>query len=138
LNTGNYVVLLRSEVFPVIEGEYPDNYFYFMHDRAPAHTSNLTREFIREVFLVFHDRLLPRPPKGADLNIIENLWSMLAYGVSQMMRMFGIPQNRDELWEIVIAIWNAKRSSGVIESLNNSMPARIHDCINLMGVWTKY
>ncbi len=109
-----------------------------MHDRAPAHTSNLTREFIREVFLVFHDRLLPRPPKGADLNIIENLWSMLAYGVSQMMRMFGIPQNRDELWEIVIAIWNAKRSSGVIESLNNSMPARIHDCINLMGVWTKY
>jgi hypothetical protein len=81
---------------------------------------------------------LPWPPKGADLNIIENLWSMLAYGVSQMMRMFGIPRNRDELWEIVIAIRNAIRDSGVIESLVNSMPTRIHDCINLMGSWTKY
>ncbi len=138
MNTENYVEILRSEVFPVIEGEYPDNDFYFMHDRAPAHTSNLTREFIREVFPVFHDRLLPWPPKGADMNIIENLWSMLAYGVSQMMRMFGIPRNRDELWEIVIAIWNAIRNSGVIESLVNSMPTRIHDCINLMGGWTKY
>ncbi len=55
-----------------------------------------------------------------------------------MMRMFGIPRNRDELWEIVIAIRNAIRDSGVIESLVNSMPTRIHDCINLMGSWTKY
>ncbi len=138
MNTENYVELLRSKVFPVIEGEYPDNHFYFMHDRAPAHTSNLTQEFIREVFPVFHERLLPRPQKGADLNTIENLWSLLAYGVPQMMRMFGITQNRDELWEIVIAIWNAIRNSGVIESLINSMPTRIHDCFNLMGGWTKY
>ncbi len=63
---------------------------------------------------------------------------MVAYGVSQMMRLFGIPRNRDELWEIVFAIWNAIRNSGVIESLANTMPTRIYDCINLMVGLAKY
>ena len=44
----------------------------FVQDLSPIHTSNLVREWFEE-----HPEfeLIPWPPKGADLNPIENVWS---------------------------------------------------------------
>jgi len=78
LNTDNYIELLEATVFPVIRDEFPEHNFHFMHDRAPAHTSNRTLNFIRDEFPEINDLMLSWPPKGADLNIIENIWSLLA------------------------------------------------------------
>lgn len=91
LTSENYIDLLEDHVFPVLFGEFPENNFLLMHDRAPAHTSLWTRHFLQTEYPDVAAQMLPWPPKGADLNPIENIWAILAYGVSQLMRMFGPP-----------------------------------------------
>ena len=49
--------------------------------------------------------MLDWPPKGADMNPIENIWSLLVFGVSGLSRLFGIPTNADQLFEYAEAIW---------------------------------
>jgi hypothetical protein len=87
LNSDKYREVLR-EIFPVIIDEFPDDDFIFMHDRHPAHTSARTREFLQEKYPEIVERMLDWRPKGADLNPIENIWSLLVHGVSQLSRLF--------------------------------------------------
>ena len=78
--------------------------------------------------------LFPCPPKGADLNPIENLWSEMVRDMnSQHVR------NSNELWSDVLDIWNnfAPKQS-YWRTLANSMPSRLKMVIDLRGEWTKY
>ena len=46
LNSEKYCDIL-SEIFPVINDEFPENDFVFMHDRHPAHTSKKPGNFFK-------------------------------------------------------------------------------------------
>jgi hypothetical protein len=132
LNSDKYCEVLQ-EIFPVIIDEFLDNDFIFMHDRHPAHTSARTREFLQEEYPGIAERMLDWPPKGADLNPIENIWSLLVYGVSQLSRLFGIPTNADQLFEYTEIIWSAIRDQNLHINYIQSMPTRMNGCFENIG-----
>ena len=103
----------------------------FVQDRSPIHTSNLVTEWFED-----HPEfeLLPWPPKGADFNPIENLWS-------EMVRDMDAQQVRhpDHLWSKVSAIWNnLHQRQSYWRILANSMESRLEMARDVRGDWTKY
>jgi transposase len=46
------------------------------------------------------------PPKGADMNPIENAWAQLQKLVSKKIREDGRPDSREELWHYISDSWD--------------------------------
>ena len=69
--------MLGKEVAPFIS-KYPCS--KFQQDNAPCHTSKIVSEFFRSSNL----EKIPWPASSPDLNIIENVWSVLK---SKLRRM---------------------------------------------------
>ena len=67
-----YIKILKDTVLK--EGKkIPGGGWSLLSDNDPKHTSKLTKAFLEEK----HVRTIPPPAKSPDINIIENVWSML-------------------------------------------------------------
>ncbi|KAG0426959.1 hypothetical protein HPB47_025985 [Ixodes persulcatus] len=65
-----YSDIIDHVLFPyVLNGPFPDGDFWFQHDPSPIHTSRSTKTLLAERDI----RELPWPPKGAYVNIVENV-----------------------------------------------------------------
>ncbi|GBO01913.1 Transposable element Tc1 transposase [Araneus ventricosus] len=126
LNTQYYV---RNILTPILgEIEETDSYT-FMHDLSPIHTSKYTK-----AWLINHgiNVLWNWPPKGADLNPVENVWAEIERRISNRS-----PANKTELWEIVRDTF--QELTGVyIVNLIQSMPNRMKLVIENDGLFTRY
>ncbi len=74
------------------------------------------------------------PPKGADLNPIENVWS-------EMVRDLDAQHvaTDEQLWRKVSEIWdNLKPRQQYWQILASSMPSRLSLVKDMEGDWTKY
>ena len=78
--------------------------------------------------------IIQLPPKGADLNPIENIWGV----ISQKIKV-------DPAWEIdefrmnVLAAWEFyMEKEGYLEKLSMSRTDRMMHVIGMNGHWTKY
>ncbi|GFX26936.1 transposable element Tcb1 transposase [Trichonephila clavipes] len=92
------------------------------HSRTPlvriAGTLNSQR-YISEVFFVNHQiELLPWVARSPDLSLIENMPSMVAQRLTQIIPTSATP---DQLWQRVEASWSAVPQDH-IQSLFESMP----------------
>ena len=77
--------------------------------------------------------LLPWPPKGADMNPIENVWAEM---VRDMDCQHG---NVADLWDSVSTIWNnLSNRPNYWQILTNSMSKRLQMVVDVQGDWTKY
>ena len=124
LNTDYYVNnILEQHVVPVSGGE-----LYFVHDQASVHTSRRTTEFLEMKGIV----VLSWPPKGADMNPIENVWAEVERRTSN--RRAG---DRDQLWEIINSAFLGLDRQ-YIDNLIDSMPRRLESVREAEGQWTKY
>lgn len=123
LNTEYYIENILSEYIP--EG---DETFVFMHDRATIHFSKNTVKFLANRNV----KVLDWPPKGADINPIENVWAEV-----ERKTKYRHAANADELW---IEISRAFRELGYeyVQKLIDSMPRRLEAVIKANGDWTKY
>lgn len=74
------------------------------------------------------------PAKSPDMNIIENIWSILAQKVYENGRHFN---NKVELKEAIVMAWQSI-SQGQIRSLYDSLPRRIIALHDAKGKHTKY
>ncbi|KAH6947778.1 hypothetical protein HPB50_021266 [Hyalomma asiaticum] len=55
------------------------------------------------------------PPKGADMNVIENEWGILKHNLSKMGRHTATP---DELWQAIKSQWEKlKADSDLVPAL---------------------
>ena len=72
INSDNYIKILNDHALPNI-----NLHEIFQQDNAPAHVSAKTREFMSENAML---ELEDWPPQNLDINIIENLWSVLKQG----------------------------------------------------------
>ena len=124
LNSKKYQDVLDSSLMGLLNENS-----IFMQDGAPCHRSQSTLEFLdrRHVCL-----LSDWPALSPDLNIIENLWSVLKNRVNKRL-----PQTAEQLWEITQEEWNGITINEV-KKLFESIPARLKEVIRNKGYHVKY
>lgn len=76
-----------------LDSLYGNGKYYFQQDNAPIHNSKSTKEFFERKKI----QLIEWPAKSPDLNIIENVWHMLANMVYENKQY----SNKEELWESI-------------------------------------
>lgn len=126
-----YVDMLDNVLLPTAWARFGLGPIRFVQDLSPIHTSKVVREWFLE-----HPEfeVLPWPPKGADLNPIENLWS-------EMVREMETQHctNSNQLWNEVKLIWdNLRQRQNYWAVLANSMTSRLQMVRDVSGDWTKY
>ncbi len=74
MNQYVYRDILDECLIPTIHNFFGDSSsFYFQHDNAPCHTAHSIRTYLEQSNI----RVLEWPARSPDLNIIENLWSVI-------------------------------------------------------------
>ena len=124
LNSTAYQVILTEALMPIL-----DNNSIFIQDSAPCHKSLSTISFLENLGVCY---VADWPPQSPDLNIIENLWSIVKEKVSKRS-----PLSKSNLWEIVEEEWY-KIDKSVIIGLFSSMRKRIQMVLKNKGLNTKY
>lgn len=102
--------------------------YIFMQDNDPKHTAGVTKRFFERKAI----NLMDWPPQSADLNPIENLWSMLDSKVPPSGR-----KNQNEFFGSLQTAWN-ELSPNLLQKLVESMPKRLQAVIIAKGGNTKY
>lgn len=117
-----------QNILPVIENDLVMNDLIYMHDLSPIHTSLVTRQWLQNHNIpVMEDW----PPKGADLNPVENVWAEIVRRITRDSR------NKEELWEMVQATFN-QLGDEYFTKLVESMPRRMQEVRDRNGSWTHY
>lgn len=117
-----------TEVLPLIENELIQNDWIFMHDLSSIHTSRRTTQWLENQNIQVMDDW---PPKGADMNPVENVWAEL------VRRIRNDSTNRDRLWENILRAFN-ELDDNYFKTLIQSMPRRIARVLEKEGRFTKY
>lgn len=117
-----------NTILPLVEDTLAENNLIFMQDLSPIHTSRLAKHWFEAHNIeVMEDW----PPKGPDMNPVENVWAQLEKQTSRDMT------NKYQLWENVYAAFNQLTDS-YFDELLESMPRRMAAVLQKRGKWTKY
>lgn len=119
-----YIQILKDHAL-----NFLDLHEIFQQDNAPAHSAEKTRIFFEENAFVCLENW---PPQSPDLNIIENLWSVLKKAVSRRN-----PRNLDELLSFSQEEF-AKIPKDYVQKLYDSIPSRLTLVLQNNGYATKY
>ena len=104
----------------------------FMQDGAPCHTAKKVQQWFDDHPWV---TLLPWAPQSPDMNIIENLWTLLKQEVAKLPAA----TNREELKERILSAWkNLGRRRDALKNLCDSMPRRVSALVQSRGGPIKY
>jgi len=112
MNAEFYVNILRMHL-PEIENLLGDEW-RFQQDNDPKHTSRLAKNFLQNNT----PEVIDWPSNSPDLNLIENLWSIVKRNVEKKM-----PKNTDDLRRFMIQEWDDIPESTLI-GLVGSMKRR--------------
>lgn len=132
MDSYDYINILETSLLPsvrtyAIVEPLP---IYLVQDRSPIHTSRIVREWFSN-----HPelRLLDWPPKGCDINPIENLWGIMKreWEVEEKTKA-EIIRKCNEVWESI------RRRPDTCSKLVDSLPSRLQEVIVANGGWTKY
>ena len=89
------------------------------------------------VCLTLQVKVLEWAPKSPDLNLIENVWGVMASELGEEGNLRGLTS--DQLWSRVASKWDELRSRPrFFSSLAASMPRRLEEVINARGAATGY
>ena len=124
LNSINYQSVLNEGLFQLYD---PEN--ILMQDGAPCHKSKSTSDFLESKNVcVINDW----PAQSPDLNIIENMWSILKYRVSKYFT-----RSKEELWDTVCREWYSI-DNDIVKKLYESIPKRLTEIYSSKGQHCKY
>lgn len=105
--------------------------FAFMHDNAPWHTANLTKEWFNQHP---HIELRQHPPYSPDLNPMEHVWAITAREWEK-----GNEKTKAELRAHVWSVWRKlQQNPQRLYEFVLSMPRRLQAVIDAQGGPTKY
>ena len=100
----------------------------FMQDGASAHTARTTSKWLEDHKINFW-RKEEWPPNSPDLNLIENLWSILEETIKDRKVE---PQSLRQLETALLKSWDKIKLES-LENLYMSMPARVKDVVRCKG-----
>lgn len=124
LNSENYANILEQGLPSIYNSEN-----IFMQDGARCHTSRYTINYLETKNILL---LSDWPPQSPDLNVIENLWTILKRNVGRHYSA-----NKDALWMNIMDEWNAIPNE-TISTLYTSIPNRLSCVRKARGYQTKY
>lgn len=129
----DYIAIIDHQLLPhVLDGPYSDGNFLLMHDLSPIHTAHSVTAHLESLGVM----TLDWPPKGADMNVLENVWGILKANLSKM----GLhTATSDELWEAIKSQWEVlKADTDLVPALYDSLPRRMSAVVELGGDFTRY
>jgi transposase-like protein len=130
LDANGYCDILRSTILPDGDSLFSGTDWTLLQDRAPYHRAPTVTAFL--------DNQHPQhmgatwPPHSPDLNVIENVWSIVKHAVDSDR-----PTTRVALVRTVRRAW-ARLPQQQIDSMINSMPQRLRAVIKAGGGHTSY
>lgn len=125
MNSDFYIQIIDETFLPYVKNN-PG--VIFQQDNDPKHKSKKTMAWLNNNNIT----LLNWPSCSPDLNIIENVWSLLKRGINKRK-----PKNIDELEKYINEEWN-KIDQQTIKNLFDGMPKRIAQVIERNGGITDY
>lgn len=127
LNATEYQKLLTDcKIFELLDARYGRFAYVFQQDGARPHTAKTTIQFLQS-----RAKTLPPschwPACSPDLNIIENLWSILKYSMN-----YGAMRNPDEMFQEAVRVWNGI-TIDTINKLTMDFAPRLDTCRAVKG-----
>lgn len=116
---------------PSVRARFQNQQVYFIQDLSAVHQAKAVKAWFRE-----HPQfnILPWPPKGADINPIENHWGNMVKDLEYFR-----PKSADEVFERAQQCWDSYRGrQDYWAKLATSMINRLRLVIESQGFWTKY
>lgn len=128
--SSDYIKILND----VIKSRIPDfkSNYIFQQDNASIHVSNETKSYFREESL----SVLVWPPCSPDLNIVEQIWSILQKKLDKITIKTKI-KDQDHLFSIISGLADTITISQV-NTLFDSVPNRIKCVLKSNGGFTRY
>lgn len=127
----NYVEILKNSVFPIMRINFKEK-LMFQQDNCRTHVSKETKKFFQSSGM----QTLDWPANSPDINIIENIWSMM----EQQIYHEGAVKNLKELRKYIddfVVDFN-KNGKQIAENLYKSIPVRLVSIIQKRGDRIKY
>jgi transposase InsO family protein len=130
VNAQSYIEVLSDHLLDSVEQIFGDRQqpIIFQHDNATPHTARATQRWLEENDI----RVIQWPAQSPDLNIIENVWDMLAREVTNQR-----PATRADLIQVLFTAWN-NLTLEYIQQLYHSLPRRLRAVIRSRGYATRY
>ena len=127
-----YKEILENHLLPFVNERFQNQQVRFVQDKSPIHTARVVTQWFREHPII---EILPWPSKGADLNLIENIWGDMVKDVN-----FRELANRDELFDQVEGLWERYKNGPqqYWQNLSSSMVRRLYSCLENEGYWIEY
>jgi transposase len=124
MNSSKYIKILKSKVLPFLQ-TFADGKVTFQHDLAPCHNSKAVKKLIQENKI----SMLYWPVNSPDMNLIENLWSILKKLLGKMDC-----STEERMVTYVIKMWfHDSGMKNICSKLVQSMPKRVHEVISAKG-----
>lgn len=124
--------LYINKILPLIQTVMEINpNAYFMHDNAPSHRAQATREALQEARV----NLVDWPPYSPDLNPIENIWSAMKRWINDNYNIDDL--EGDDLKAAINAAW-ANLDPDFLRATYMSVPERCRECRRKGGGPTQF
>lgn len=128
MDKGKYLDILKSNLIQSAQKLGIKEDFRFYQDNDPKHTAGIV-----QTWLIWKCPHVMKPPaQSPDLNVIENLWSILEKNI----RKHNI-SNKSDLKAALVEEWE-KITPEVTKKLVESIPKRLKIIVNQKGGHTKY
>ena len=131
-----YIHILENVMVPSVREHYPDGVIQFQQDKSPIHTCRVVNDWFRR-----HNEIqvLDWPPRGADMNPIENVWAEVKRTVRQKWPN-PPPSTSEALWDVVQNAWQdvAVNRQEYARHLVDRLSRRMDAAVEAGGHWTSY
>lgn len=133
VNSTKYIELLSQHVKPVLDEHFHGENYFFQQDNCPIHVSAQSKRWFNESN--FH--VIDWPSRSPDLNIIENVWSMMSNIIySENSHFSRLDELRTAVDNCVDFINQNKQNC--LKKLFDSIPDRLINVISSKGKTLKY
>ena len=125
LNSSIYIDLIEKylpTIFKKFSLEQSHKILY-QQDNAGPHVLYMTQEYLKKKGII----QLKRPANSPDINIIENIWSIVDNKLLKLNK-----QNTDDLKTALQTVWT-DISNDIIKKIFGSLPGRLRQVINRRG-----
>ena len=129
--SANYIHIIKTKALPIIKLNIKEN-FIFQQDNCPIHISKESLNFFQQE----HVELLDWPPYSPDINIIENVWSMLSSEIYGGGSIKNLKELRIRIHDSVTNFNETKIQTAC--KLYNSMPSRLCSILEKHGQRIQY